>query len=186
VGDRDAQPAVPGQLAVLGHLDDPAWIAPHGVSEFVVAIGDNRARATAFERCLALGLRPERMIHPTAIVLGGAQIGPGSQVCAGAVVGLDARVGANAIINTLASVDHDDEIGDHAFVGPGAHLAGRVSVGAGARIGIGAAVREGTRIGPWATVAAAAMVLHDVSAHERVAGVPARRMDDPRKASKTE
>ena len=74
------------------------------------------------------------MIHPSAHVLGGAEVDR-QPVCAGAVIGLDARIGANAIINTLASVDHDDVIGDHAFIAPGVHLAGRVTVGTGARVG---------------------------------------------------
>ena len=175
-----------GGLPMLGDLDDDSWIDAAGVREFIVALGDNRARETAFGRCLERGLRPERMIHPSAIVLGGAGIGPGSQVCAGAVVGVDARIGANAIINTLASVDHDGDIADHAFVAPGANLAGRVTVGMGARIGIGAAIREGIRIGDWATVAAGATVIHDVPPHRRVAGVPARPMDEAPDATEVE
>jgi sugar O-acyltransferase (sialic acid O-acetyltransferase NeuD family) len=167
-----------GLVTVVGTLDDTRWLGAHDVDAFVVALGDNRQRAAAFERCIQLGLRPERMIHPTAIVLRGAEIGPGSQVCAGAVIGVDARVGANAIINTLASVDHDDEIADHVSVAPGAHLAGRVSVGRGARVGIGATIREGIRIGDGATVAAGAVVVRDVPANMRVAGVPASPMND--------
>ena len=174
-----------GGVPVIGTLADPAWRGEHDVDAFIVALGDNGQRAAAFERCLQLGLRPERMIHPSAIVLRGAEIGPGSQLCAGAVVGLDARIGANAIINTLASVDHDDEIGDHAFVAPGAHLAGRVSVGSGARVGIGATIREGIRVGDGATIAAGAVVIRNVPANARVAGVPARPMDDSPQATET-
>ncbi len=184
-GRADAARVVAGR-PLLGTLDHHAWIDAHHVGEFIVALGDNRARAEAFERCLAMGLRAESMIHPAATLLNGARIGPGSQVCAGAVVGLDARVGANVIINTLASIDHDDDLGDHAFVAPGAHLAGRVTVGSGGRIGIGAAVREGIGIGAWATVAAGAVVIRDVEPNQLVAGVPARPMDDSRKATEAE
>lgn len=183
--DGDLDRRVNG-VPILGRLDDPAWVTAHDATEFVVALGDNRMRAEAFDACLRLGLRPTRMIHPTAILLGGAAIGPGSQVCAGAVIGLDARIGSNAIINTLASVDHDDVIEDHAFIAPGAHLGGHVTVGTGARVGIGAAVREGIRIGAWATVGGGAAVIRDVSEHERVAGVPARPMTDDRMAMEAE
>ena len=185
--DGGVQPArqVAG-LPVLGALDDEDWVAGHGVEEFVVALGDGRARAKAYEWCVERGLRGARMVHPSAIVLSGAEVGPGSQVCAGAVVGLDARIGANVIINTLASIDHDGAVGDHGFIGPGAHLAGRVSVGTGARVGIGAAVREGIQIGEWATVAAGAVLLRDVPPQQRVAGVPARPMDDSPEATEAE
>jgi sugar O-acyltransferase (sialic acid O-acetyltransferase NeuD family) len=161
-------------LAIIGSLADPGWASAG--TRFVVALGDNRARRDAFDRCLALGLSPVPAIHPTARLLGGAEVGPGAMVCAGAVVGLAARVGANAIVNTGATVDHDNDIGPHATVAPGAHLAGRVTLGEGAFVGIGASVRDGCTIGAWAFVAGGAMVVDDVPAAGRVAGVPARPM----------
>jgi sugar O-acyltransferase (sialic acid O-acetyltransferase NeuD family) len=177
-GARGATGREVGGLPVLGTLDEPSWMATSQADAFIVAIGDNGVRSALFERCRALGLHAEHMVHPSATVLAGADIGPGSQVCAGAVIGLEARLGVDVIVNTLASIDHDCVIGDHAFVAPGAHLAGRVTVGDGAWIGIGAVVREGIRIGAWATVAAGAVVVSDVESRQRVAGVPARPMSD--------
>lgn len=171
-GDRDDAGEVDG-LGVLGTLADrPEWAADG--TRFVVALGDNRARRDAFERCLALGLEPAAAIHPTAHLLAGALVQPGAMVCAGAVIGLAARVGSNAIVNTGATVDHDDVVGAHATVAPGAHLAGRVSLGEGAFVGIGASVREGITVGEWAMVAGGAMVVDDVPPGAHVAGVPAR------------
>lgn len=164
-------------LPILGSLDDASWLEPSGADAFVVAIGDNGVRRAAYEQCRALGLAAAPIVHPSATVLAGADVGPGSQVCAGAVIGLAARLGFDVIVNTLASIDHDCMIGDHAFIAPGVHLAGRVTIGEGARIGIGAVVREGIHVGDWATVAAGAAVVRDVQPHERVAGVPARLMD---------
>jgi sugar O-acyltransferase (sialic acid O-acetyltransferase NeuD family) len=167
------------ELPVMGDLQDDLGWRGAGSLRVVCALGDNRARAAAYERCLALGLTPAACIHPTATLLTGATIEPGAMVCAGAIVGVAARVGPNAIVNTAASVDHDNWIGAHATVAPGAHLAGRVVVGEGAYVGIGAAVREGTRIGDWALVAGGAMVARDVPDGARVAGVPARAMAEP-------
>jgi sugar O-acyltransferase (sialic acid O-acetyltransferase NeuD family) len=173
-GDLDAIDGVP----LLGALDggEPR---PNieGEVEFVVAIGANRVRDQAFRRCLALGWQPVALVHPTAILLGGAHIAPGAQVCAAAVIGLAADIGANVIVNTAASVDHDGRVGDHAFIGPGARLAGRVTVEEGTHVGIGAVVREGCTIGAWSYVAAGAVVVDDVPGGIRVAGVPARLMD---------
>jgi sugar O-acyltransferase (sialic acid O-acetyltransferase NeuD family) len=160
-------------LAVIGDLRSVLdW--RDDASRFVVALGDNRARRDAFERCLALGLEPAHAVHPRATVLGGATVAAGAMVCAGAVVGVGASVGPNTILNTGATVDHDDRIGAHAHIAPGAHLAGRVTVGEGAFIGIGSAVREGCLVGPWAEVAGGAMVVADVPDGGRVGGVPAR------------
>lgn len=164
---------------LLGGLDERfEWAEAHRDARFVVAIGDNDVRRGLFERFRdAIGLEPVELVHPTATLLGGATIGPGAQVCAMAMIGVDARVGEDVILNSAASVDHDVILGPHSFVGPGVRLAGRVRVGEGAHVGIGAVVREGTIIGPGALVAAGAVVVDDVPAGTRVAGVPARPMD---------
>lgn len=167
-GDLDAP-------VVIG-LEDGA-VAGYSGAAVVVAIGANAVRRRVHDRCVALGLRPVAVIHPTAVVLGGARIEPGAQVCAAAVIGVAAHVGADAIVNTAASIDHDVVLGAHSFVGPGARLAGRVRVGEEAHIGLGAVVREGITIGAGALVAAGAVVVEDVPPGSRVAGVPARPMD---------
>jgi sugar O-acyltransferase (sialic acid O-acetyltransferase NeuD family) len=166
------------EMPLLGTLDDvhPAGASDEDV-EFVIALGANARRRDAFDHCLELGWTPATLVHPSAILLGGARVGAGSQVCAAAVIGVDAVIGADVIVNTAASIDHDGAIADHAFIGPGARLAGRVNVETGAHIGIGAVVREGCTIGAWAYVAAGAVVVHDVADGVRVAGVPARPME---------
>ncbi len=165
-------------LAVIGDLESRLdW--QDDAPRFVVALGDNRARLEAFERCLGLGLRPAMAIHPSALLLGGAAVEPGSSICAGAIVGVGASVGPNSIVNTGASLDHDNRVGAHVHVGPGAHLAGRVIVDEGAFVGIGASVRDGARIGAWSVVAGGAMVVGDVPQNGQVAGVPARPMVRP-------
>jgi len=165
---------------LLGSLEGQmGWLAAHPEAEFVVAIGHNEARAEAFAAMQRLGLLPTRLIHPTAVLLGGATVGAGSQVCANAVIGVGASVERNVIVNTGATIDHHDRLADHVFVGPGAHIAGRVTIGEGANVGIGATIRQGISVGEWATVAAGAAVVDDVPPHARWAGVPARPMREP-------
>jgi len=167
-----------GGWEVIGNLDeDDEWSNPGPA--FAVALGSNERRSEAFRRCLELGCEPVALVHPSAILLGGAVVEPGAQVCAGAVVGVSTTVRGNAIVNTAASLDHDNEIAAHVFVAFGACLAGHVSVGEGAYVGIGAAVIQGVTIGSWAVVAAGAVVVGDVGPSTRVAGIPARLMDAP-------
>lgn len=177
-GETPAADATLEGRPVVGNLESSVDWSRSG-PQFVVALGDNRARGEAFARVLALGCRPVALVHPTATLLDGAEAGPGSQICAGAIMGLGVTTGMNVIVNTGATLDHDDVLADHASVAPGVHLAGRVTVGEGAQIGIGAVARQGISIGAWALVAAGAVVVRDVPAGWRVAGVPARRMREP-------
>jgi UDP-perosamine 4-acetyltransferase len=181
--EPDRGPSVEGwtpPAPVFEGLDEDGWAAEHRGTNVVVAIGANGVRRRVHDRCVELGLVPVAVIHPTAVLLGGAVVDAGAQVCAQALVGVLARVGANVILNTAASIDHDVVLGPHAFVGPGARLAGRVEVGPEAHVGIGAVVREGITIGRGALVAAGAVVVEPVPDGVRVAGVPARPMDPNR------
>ena len=176
---RDDASATRTAATFVGLASD-GWAAQHRGSGVVVAVGANALRRRLYDRCVELGLVPVAVLHPSAILLGGAEVDAGAQVCAQAVIGVAAHVGQNVIVNTAASIDHDVVLEAHAFVGPGARLAGRVRVGEEAHVGIGAVVREGITIGRGALVAAGAVVVKNVPAGARVAGVPARPMDPNR------
>jgi len=143
---------------------------------FIIAVGDNRARAKLFADYIADGLRPVSVVHPSAVVAQGVDIGEGTLVTAGVVVNVGTRVGANAILNTSCTVDHDCVIGDHVHVGPTTGLCGGVQVGSGALIGVGCSITPLRSVGEWSTVGAGAVVVADVPAREMHVGVPARVM----------
>ena len=116
----------------------------------------------------------------------------------GAYIGTGVRLGDNVKVQNYALVYEPAEVGDGAFIGPAAvftndhrprsvdpdgkqkragdwHAVG-VTVGEGASIGARAVCVAPVRIGAWATVAAGAVVVHDVPDHGLVVGVPARRV----------
>ena len=141
---------------------------------FIVAIGNNQARAESFARYLDSGMHPAVVVHPSAVIADGVEIGSGSFIAAGVVVNVDARIGENAILNTSCCVDHDCVIGDHAHVGPTAGLCGGVVVGTGALVGAGCSIIPLCSVGEWAVVGAGSVVIRDVLAGEVRAGIPAR------------
>lgn len=170
-------------VGVIGQADDPASILGVAVSRdptgleadcFIVAIGDNAARARTFASCREQGLTPVTVVHPSAVIATGVEFGPGAFVAAGVVVNVDARIGANAILNTGCTVDHDCLVGDHALIGPTASLCGGVEIGAGALLGAGASVTPRTRVGAWSVVGAGAAVVNDLPSDSVCVGVPAR------------
>lgn len=142
--------------------------------EWVVGVGDCRARLRiqceleSADRALAT------VIHPSAVVSRHAVVGAGSVVMAGVCVNVGSVLGRAVIVNTGATVDHDCHLADGVHVSPGVHLAGSVQVGACAWVGIGASVRQGLRIGEHALVGAGAAVVRNVSAGALAVGVPAQ------------
>jgi sugar O-acyltransferase (sialic acid O-acetyltransferase NeuD family) len=143
-----------------------------------VAIGENRARAELARQCVRAGKELVRVVHPSAIVSGHAEVAPGAFIAAGAVVAPAAHVAECAIINHGAVVDHDCAVGAYAHVAPNATLGGGVKVGEGALIGAGAVLLPGVSVGKWAIVGAGAVVTRPVAEGATVLGAPAKRKRD--------
>jgi sugar O-acyltransferase (sialic acid O-acetyltransferase NeuD family) len=148
--------------------------AEAGPGEFVVAIADPVARQRLAAALTAAGLTPARLVHPRAVISGGASLAPGCVVLANAFVSAAAVLGAHVHVNYLASVGHDAVLHDFVTVLPGANVAGGVRLGPGATVGSNACVLQGLRIGAGATVGAGAVVTRDQPDGAVVAGVPAR------------
>ncbi len=166
-------------VPIAGGDDQLPRLRAEGIEFFVMGIGgigDNSARRDSFLRAVKSGLKPLRLVDPTAIVADDAQLADGVFVAPGAVVCPGASLGANSIVNTRAVIEHDCVVGDHAHIASGAVLCGGVRVLMGAHIGAGAVVRQYLKIGENALVGVGAVVVTDVSTGVCVAGNPARQL----------
>jgi sugar O-acyltransferase (sialic acid O-acetyltransferase NeuD family) len=114
-----------------------------------------------------------RLVHPSALILPGGELGAGTVVSTGVLVGSNTRLGAHVFVNRGVAIGHHTTIGDLVTLQPRANVAGVVTVGDRAWIGMGAIVTERRSIGAGAVVAAGAVVLADVPERCLVAGVPA-------------
>ncbi len=186
---------------IQGHLDhvrvavEAGWAAPREIDgiavepldaygsrlagvDYVVAIGDSRARERVAGRLDAAGATAAILIDPSVQRSDRVEFGPGSVVCAASVLTCDIAIGRHVHINAGCLIHHDARIGDFATLSPGVRIAGHVEIGEHAFIGIGATIINGRpgsplRIGPGAVVAAGACVCRDVRSGVMVAGVPA-------------
>lgn len=140
----------------------------------VGSVGDPKIRMKLAEKLRTIGFALPVIIHPSAVLAKGVEIGEGAFIAAGAVIGPDSKIGRNAIINTNASVDHDCRIGDFVHIAPGVTLSGGVEVGEGAHLGSGAAVIEYKKIGVGTVVGAGSVVISDLPAKSTAYGVPCR------------
>ena len=142
--------------------------------EFVIAIGNNGIRKKIAEN---YPVKWAKLIHPTAVIGLGAEIGEGTVVMANAVINSDAKVGKHCIINTAAVVEHDNFLEDYVHISPNASLAGTVSVGEKTHIGIGAVVRNNLKIASDVGIGAGAIVVKNIQEQGIYYGVPAKRRD---------
>lgn len=176
---------------VLGILDDdgvdPRRFAGRGIAQigsvdeladidaaYVVCLGWPSARHAVAQRIGGRGRPSAPIVHPSADVGVGVELGPGSVVFGHAHLSPFVRFGAHALVSYGACVGHDTTFGEHASVMPNAAVSGGVAAGDRALIGSGAVVREGVRLGDDVRVGAGAVVVADVASGLTVVGVPAR------------
>jgi acetyltransferase EpsM len=180
----DSNPALHGhtvaELPVRGGIDEVEGLLRAGVSEAIVAIGDNVARASTAEALearhmhLISAIHPLASLSPSAVISEHVIVGPRATVC------VHARIGPHAVLSAGAIADHDNVIGKGVFLEVAVRLAGQVTVEEFATIGIGASVIPGRRVGCRARVAPGAVVIRDVPPSATVGGVPAQSQDPTR------
>ena len=181
LGFVDSDPTRTGKRVdgkpVLGQVTDlPRIRREQGVTQAIVAIGNNGIRRHFADELEADGLELINAIHPSANIARNAKLGRNVVIAAGATVCCHCQIGDSVILNTACVVDHESMIGTATHICPGARLAGRVSVESGAFIGIGSTIIQNIRVGCEATVGAGAVVIRDVEPMTTVVGVPARQV----------
>lgn len=178
VGFLDSDPARIGDVVegvpVLGGFEVSARLHEQGVTDAVVAIGDNHTRTVIATFMRDTGFRWASIIDPTAVIAANALISPHCIVGPKAIVCVHARVGPLSVISSGAIVEHDCVLDEGVFLHPAVRLAGGVQVGARAILDVGASVIPGRCISADSYVGAGAVVIRDVAEGARVAGVPAR------------
>jgi sugar O-acyltransferase (sialic acid O-acetyltransferase NeuD family) len=180
-------------LEVLGVLDDgspdSSKLAAYGPEHlgpveslasmpqdvgYLIGIGSPRARAQidAAHR----GRPCPVVVHPSAVVARGVELGPGTLVAAHAVFMSHVSTGRHVHVSVGCSIGHDAVLEDYVEVSPTTALSGFVIARRQAFFGTGAKVNPGLTVGQEAVVGTGAAVIRDVAPRDTVVGVPARAL----------
>jgi sugar O-acyltransferase (sialic acid O-acetyltransferase NeuD family) len=178
VGLLDDDPSKQGTTVygreVLGGSELLVDFSERGVTNVIVAVGDNADRASLAKLAVNAGFDLATAIHPTAIILKGSAVGAGSVLLPNAYVGADSILGEGVLLSVGSLVAHDCEVGSWAQFCPGARLGGHVQVGDYSLIGLGASVLPGVSVGRQVVVGANAAVIGEIPDFATAVGVPAR------------
>jgi len=100
------------------------------------------------------------LIHPSAIISTGVDIGEGTVIMAGCVIQTGTIIEKHCIINTKSSIDHDCIIGKNVHIAPGSTLCGNCIIGNNTLIGAGSTLIPGVAIGSNNIIGAGSVVLN--------------------------
>lgn len=168
-GDVDPRRFAGRGVIQIGSVDDVATVD----AAYVLCLGWPWARHAMARRLGERGRPAPPVVHPSADIGVGVELGPGSVVLGHAHLSPFVRFGAHALVSYTASVGHDTAFGDHASLMPSAAVSGGVVGGHRVLVGTGAAVREGVSLADDVRVGAGAAVVADVASGLTVIGVPA-------------
>ena len=178
LGLLDDNPARHGdQVDGVPVLGPAGLVADHPDAHVVLCTASTRNQASRRDIAARLRLPAERyarIVHPTASIAAGTELGAGTIVLALVAVTAPQRIGAHVVVMPHVTITHDDQIADHVTFASRVSLSGTVSVGEAAYLGTGAMVREGLSVGAGALLGMGAVVLEDVPPGQLWVGCPAR------------
>lgn len=182
VGFLDEAPALAGKtlfgLPIWGPPSEVHQALDAGAEGAFIAIGLGEARTRIAPQLEAAGLELVNILGPGAYVAPSAKLGRGVLVGANAIVSSGTEIGDFALVLGLAVVGHHSRVGTSVLLAGGSMLAGRVKVGDRTLVGLGARVMPDLAIGDDVVVGAGAVVADDVPDGMRVAGIPARVVEE--------
>ncbi len=82
----------------------------------IPAVGDTALRMRWMNSLIKDGFLIPTLIHPSAVVSNGAQIGGGSVICARATIGPNVEIGKGCIISSGATIDRNVVLPDWTYV----------------------------------------------------------------------
>jgi sugar O-acyltransferase (sialic acid O-acetyltransferase NeuD family) len=145
-----------------------------GDVEVSIAIGEPAARVKIREKVIRAGIPLATLIHPTASVGYGANIGAGVTICFSACVSSNTTISENVYMQPFSLIGHDTIVGRDSVLSPHVQVCGNCKIGRETFLGVGCVVKEKVVIGSNSIVSMCSVVMRNVSDGVVVSGNPAR------------
>lgn len=170
-----ARPDLPERYVGYPVLREPEDLAALPADlHFACGIGEPDLRRRTVAAAEARGWHPATLIHPSAILAPGAQVGEGTILGAFAVLAPNCTVGRHSALNLHVSVGHDSRVGDFCVLSPGARIGGWARVEEGCLLGTNASVAPRRTLGANSRLGMNSALMADARPGSSLLGIPAR------------
>ncbi|QDU78395.1 UDP-N-acetylbacillosamine N-acetyltransferase [Polystyrenella longa] len=164
---------VPQGYSVVG---DANTYKPTSNEVFVCAIGDPAIKLKMSRQLRARGGVFTNVIHPTALIGPGCQLGTGIIACPFVTLTTNVEVHDDVVFNIYSGCGHDSVIGAGSLLNGKCEVNGNAKLGEGVFMGCQSAVLPGVKVGDFCRIGAGSVVVRNTRAHTTVMGVPAKKL----------
>ena len=154
-------------------IDSPENYVPQHGDVFISALGDGKSRKYYTILLEQKGAEFINIVHPTAIISDGIQMGYGNIIGPNVHVSNDVSVGSHTLIQTNAILGHDVILSDYCTAGAFVFVGGAAKIQKGAYLATRCTILPNANVGENAIVGASSLVLKKVPENIKVFGIPA-------------
>ncbi len=148
------------------------YVPQHG-DIFISALGDGKTRKYYTLMMEQKGAEFINIIHPTAIISDGVQMGYGNIIGPNVHISNDVSVGNHTLIQTNAILGHDAILSEYSTAGAFVFVGGAAKIQKGAYLATRSTILPKANVGENAIVGASSLVLKKVPENAKVFGIPA-------------
>lgn len=159
---------------MLGAVED---YAPEENDYIIPALGDPAIREKYVAILKDKGAKFETLIHPTAYIGTGCEIGEGCIITQFDILTADVHLGNFVNVGSRTTLSHGNYLGDFVTFAGHCCVAGEVKIGRSAFVGCNVTIVPHVTIGDNAYLCAGSVVIRRVKENTRVIGNPAKRFD---------